>query len=334
MRQIERLLDGRKRSTTRRTGLVAGLLVGLCIGSTLTASAADGPSPVSATSVSNDCETNGCFSLRGGDERSTTSVLGPGAFSLLSRDPSAPGAIAAADAVRSTAEDAKAFLWRALAPLPPPGRDWKGLGLDTALLLGYEIVVSVPIYLTGDGADKGQPKGLGEIWWDNVRHPQWDSDAWWVNYVAHPYVGGAYYIRARERGFGAVGSFVYAAFLSTMFEYGVEAFFEPPSYQDLIVTPVAGALVGALIFEPLRNHIKAKPERVWYDKALLMLTDPLGAANGMFAWLFGVTPNFELQLRPLSSVPDGSARRLMPSSRASAAPPPSRGMGLELTVRY
>jgi hypothetical protein len=64
--------------------------------------------------------------------------------------------------------------------------------------------------------------------------------------------------------------------------------FEQPSYQDLIVTPVAGALLGALLFEPIRERIRGKPERRWYDHLTLALTDPLGTANNMFGGLLGI----------------------------------------------
>jgi hypothetical protein len=69
-----------------------------------------------------------------------------------------------------------------------------------------------------------------------------DSDDAVTNYVFHPYWGAAYYIRARERGFGVLGSAVYSALLSTIFEFGVEAFFEQPSYQELIMSSIAGTL--------------------------------------------------------------------------------------------
>jgi hypothetical protein len=41
---------------------------------------------------------------------------------------------------------------------------------------------------------------------------------------------------------------------SLLYEFGIEALFERPSYQDLIVTPVGGLLLGALLFEPIRIH--------------------------------------------------------------------------------
>jgi hypothetical protein len=135
-------------------------------------------------------------------------------------------------------------------------------------------------------------------WWENVQHPQWDEDHWYVNYLGHPYFGAIAYVRARERRFGAFGGFGYAALLSTLYEYGIEALFERPSYQDLIVTPVGGLLLGALLFEPLRNYIQGKPQRQWYDHLTLAVTDPLGTANSMFERSLGIDADIRVQLRP------------------------------------
>jgi hypothetical protein len=134
-------------------------------------------------------------------------------------------------------------------------------------------------------------------WWDNVRHPQWDPDTWYVNYLGHPYFGAISYIRARERRFGAFGGFWYAALLSTLYEYGIEAMFERPSYQDLIVTPVGGLLIGAFLFEPIRERILRKPELRWYDHIPLALTDPLGVSNSLFERLLGIETDIRVQWR-------------------------------------
>jgi hypothetical protein len=203
------------------------------------------------------------------------------------------------------------------------GRDWPGIAKDTALFLGYQVAFGAVLYLlpeSATGADKGT---VFETWEFNVRNPHWDRDPWFVNYVSHPYWGAAYYIRAREREFGEIGSFVYSILLSTLFEYSIESFFEPPSYQDLIVTPVAGALIGAFIFEPVRAKIKAKPELVWHDRLIMVATDPLGALNGVFDWLFGIKSDIRLQIRPL-----GGAQR-----HATGAKSPSTLRGHEVTRR-
>jgi hypothetical protein len=186
-------------------------------------------------------------------------------------------------------------------PPAPLGRDWPGLGADTEWFAGYLLAVGGILYvLPGDvtGWNDHEKDNLLETWWENVQNPHFDPDSWWVNYIAHPYWGGAYYIRARERGFGPVGSFVYSTVLSTIFELG-EAFYEQLSYQDLVVTPVIGSLVGAFLFEPARNWVKAKPVWKWYDHTIMVATDPLGGLNAVVEWLFGIKSEVKLQFRPL-----------------------------------
>jgi hypothetical protein len=323
------------RPRTRTLALIASIVAMLCMATVGGVRASDAMDPVfwtldggrlgSTDEIAALSERT--LSLSEGDGFRAPRLLGGGEISLLPRDdrPADPEAGA-----RPIALDER-LSRRAKARSTESDRDWAGIGRDTALLLGYETVLGVPLYLMTDGADKAQPKAMMETWWDNVRHPHWDADPWVVNYVGHPYVGAAYYIRARERGFGRATSFLYAALLSTAFEYGVESLFEPPSYQDLIVTPVAGAAIGAFIFEPLRNRIKAKPERAWHDRVILMVTDPVGAINGVFEWLFGITPDLQLQLRPLPAPYDGAAR---PSKRQEGPQRQDRGLGLQFTVRY
>jgi hypothetical protein len=190
------------------------------------------------------------------------------------------------------------------------GRDWPGIIRDTGWFMAYQAAALGLSFLLPD-VDEEELKDYG----DYVTNPRFDPDQWWVNYIIHPYWGATYYVRARERGFGAFGSFAYSALLSTLFEFGIEAFYERPSYQDLIVTPVLGSLVGAFVFEPIRNRIKAKPQRKWYDQFGLIATDPLGAINGFFEWLFGIRPELSLQFRPLS--PAGQRDRLPPSAEQS-----------------
>jgi hypothetical protein len=180
-----------------------------------------------------------------------------------------------------------------------PQRDWKGIGRDTAFLLGYEVVFAGILYCLPESVTawtEDQKKATVNKWKENVQDPVWDKDKWWINYIGHPYFGATYYIRARERGFGDFASFGYSALLSALYEFGIEAFFEPPSYQDLIVTPVGGFLVGKYIFEPIRDNIKSKAELKWYDHAGLILTDPLGALNSVFERLFGIQSDIRVQL--------------------------------------
>jgi hypothetical protein len=106
--------------------------------------------------------------------------------------------------------------------------------------------------------------------------------------------------------------------MSTLWEYGPEAMFEPVSIQDLIVTPVIGFLVGEYLFAPLRERILAKRgELDWSDKFLLGLTDPLGVLNWHVDQLFGVKTS--LQLMPVGIAAPA------PADGSSLATPGSRG---------
>jgi len=203
-----------------------------------------------------------------------------------------------------SASDAKAWWEQAAAEEAPEKkfhllpddneapRDWTGLARDTGFLLTYQIVGVGILYVLPTSVTKWSDSAKDNLsferWWDNVNHPVWDHDSWAINYVGHPYFGATYYIRARERGFDRIDSFVYSAFASALYEFGVEAIFERPSYQDLIVTPVGGSLVGGLLFEPIRNWVHHKPEIAWYDHLILIATDPIGALNYVAESLLGI----------------------------------------------
>jgi Domain of unknown function (DUF3943) len=178
------------------------------------------------------------------------------------------------------------------------GRDWLGLGRDTALIFSYQVVTIGVFYVLPESVSNWSAEAKGNIWsrwWHNVQSPHWDTDSFGINYIGHPYFGSAYYTRARERGFGEFDSFVYAALASAMYEFGVESLFERPSYQDLFVTPIGGALLG-LALEPIRTWIKLKPEPKWYDQLFLAATDPIGMLNGMFERLVGIKSDLRVDL--------------------------------------
>ena len=219
-----------------------------------------------------------------------------------------------------------------LRRLRPPGPDWAGIGLDTGLFIGAQIVSVAIISVMPDDFNLWDGKGVSfETWWENVKTPPvWDSDHWATNYLAHPYWGATYYIRARERGFGKLASFGYSAVLSTLYEYGAEAFFEIPSAQDLIITPIVGSLLGAFVFEPIRNWVKAKDQFRWYDQAILIVTDPLGVLSGITERLLGMRSTILLQPQPPAPVSQASALGAgQPSAR-----PRAQGFAVSLTVTW
>ena len=182
-------------------------------------------------------------------------------------------------------------------------RDRKGLRRDTWYFLGYQAATIGLLYAMPEsvsGWTDEQKEGYSmSIWWDNVTHPQIDSDEFYINYILHPYWGAAYFVRARERGYSDVESFWYAVLLSSAYEFGAEALFEEPSIQDIIVTPVGGTLVGMYFMtvrDGLREREIALGKRTTKDRWLWVLTDPLGSLNRQFDKLFGW--DTELQVRP------------------------------------
>lgn len=189
------------------------------------------------------------------------------------------------------------YAWRGAAPTRP---DWRGVGRDIGYFLGYQFAAIAVIYVAPEsisGWDREQKENYSfDKWRNNVSEPVWDEDRWWINYILHPYWGGTYYIRARERGLDRAQAFWYSALLSTLWEYGAEALAEPVSAQDLVVTPVAGFLVGEYLLAPLQKRIRAKPETLdWSDKAILFMIDPLGVINAETDQLLGVKTTLQWQ---------------------------------------
>jgi hypothetical protein len=202
--------------------------------------------------------------------------------------------------------------------------DWKGVWRDTGILFGSQIVAAGVIYLMPEnisGWSEDQKKNSLNKYAQNFVSPAIDKDKAYVNYLLHPYWGATYYTRARERGLGKGASFAYSTMISTMFEFGVECFYERPSIQDLIVTPVAGSLIGAFIFEPWRDSIKSKGALRWYDHAVLVATDPVGVISQGFEKLFGIKPTIMI---------DNSVPRLQKGSAETAILSTSKRIGVVL----
>jgi hypothetical protein len=126
------------------------------------------------------------------------------------------------------------------------------------------------------------PNKLWERYDKNVAGgPVWDSDEWEVNYIGHPYFGAAYYTHAMSKNYTRLESLTYSFMMSTcLYEYGLEAFFEDPSLQDIFVTPLGGALFGEA-FILMKDGIKSNGDKVLGSKILgsvcLFMLDPISA---------------------------------------------------------
>jgi len=180
-------------------------------------------------------------------------------------------------------------------PGAPAEPDRAGLRRDTSFLLSYQVGTVAVLYLLPESVTNWTEEQRSEYslktWWDNVRSPQWDTDDFYLNYVLHPYWGAAYYVRSRERGYDERASLWYSFAMSAAFEFGVEALFEEPSIQDIIVTPVAGAILGEY-FMGVRSRTQALyapgEPMAFRHRAVLALTDPIGALNSQVSSWLGI----------------------------------------------
>ena len=171
--------------------------------------------------------------------------------------------------------------------------NYKRLALNTGVLYGAGFVTLGVLQLLPEDATSWNKKEITNRppfrrWVDNVKKgPVWDKDNAVFNYILHPYGGAAYYMGARSQGFNILYSFLYSAGISTLFwEYGIEAFMEIPSIQDLIITPTAGTLIGEG-FYILKRHIVSNDYRLFGSRFLGNVTayiiDPVNEVIGIFA---------------------------------------------------
>ncbi|BEU02424.1 hypothetical protein OAG1_12240 [Agarivorans sp. OAG1] len=165
------------------------------------------------------------------------------------------------------------------------GEDQERLWSQTKLMFGLGAGVIGALYLMPESVTNWDKSEIGrgnmaQKWWDNVRQgPVWDDDHWAINYIGHPYFGGVYYQVARKSGYDQFNSFLYTTLMSTLYwEYGIEAFAEVPSIQDLIVTPIGGWLYGEWAYQT-EQRIRAGGGEVMgstrLGNASLFLLDPV-----------------------------------------------------------
>jgi hypothetical protein len=165
-----------------------------------------------------------------------------------------------------------------------PQRDPKRLLYNTGLYAGAALASFGLLWIAPESVSKWdkdeiKEEGLTTKWKENVKAgPVWDQDDFVMNYVIHPWAGAVYYMTARGSGYKPWECATYSFLMSTFFwEYGIEAFAEIPSTQDLIITPIFGSMLGEGFFIAKRQIIK-KDRRILKSKALgntaLFIMDP------------------------------------------------------------
>lgn len=172
------------------------------------------------------------------------------------------------------------------------GEDKARLWSQTKSIFGYGFgVIGIIALLPEDISNWDKEEGIFNKWSENVTEgPVWDRDNGPLNLIGHPYFGGVYYQSARKSGYRQWDAFIYSAMMSTFYwEYGIEAFAEVPSIQDLVITPVLGWTYGEWAYTT-EMAIRADNNEVWGSSflgstalALLDPVDSLGVGlNNMF----------------------------------------------------
>ena len=164
------------------------------------------------------------------------------------------------------------------------------LKTDTLIMFGGSIAGAGILYLLPESVtnwDKDDASNIFKKWERNVREgPVKDKDDWFLNWITHPYWGAVYYMAARSSGLGVLYSFGFSCFLSTVFwEYGIEAFAEVPSKQDLIITPVVGSIFGELFYLSKRKILNNDYKLFNSTKlghVALFLMDPITEISSLF----------------------------------------------------
>ena len=165
---------------------------------------------------------------------------------------------------------------------------WKKIGraelfIGGAELFGMTVLMLSPKQVTGWSPDWSQDA------WRNMKRaisapPVWDDDDWQLNYIGHPIAGSYYYNSLRSQNASIFHSFLFATAQSFIWEYFIEATAEKPSTQDLIVTPIAGAILGEsthqLTMNMRRNGFS------FFEKVFVLIFNPLFVLNN------GLGPRF------------------------------------------
>jgi len=173
------------------------------------------------------------------------------------------------------------------------GEDSARLWSQTKSIFAYGFgVIGVIALLPEDISNWDKEQGIFNKWSDNVKEgPVWDRDNGPLNLIGHPYFGGVYYQVARKSGYRQWDSFIYSALMSTFYwEYGIEAFAEVPSIQDIVITPVLGWVYGEWAFTT-EMSIRADNNEVFGSSLLgstaLIFLDPVDSLSVGVNKLFG-----------------------------------------------
>ena len=194
----------------------------------------------------------------------------------------------------SFSSDTKESIYK--LPYSVTGRspDWHRLWINTATLSGAFVGTLLVLECLPEDATSWNRAELQDVplfkrWHNHVirKGPEWDHDKFYFNYILHPYAGAVYYMAARSCGFNAWQSLLYSTCISNIgWEFGIEAFMERPSIQDLFITPLVGSAIGECFYK-LKRNIVSNGYTLCGSSVLgniiAFLIDPVNEVVGLFA---------------------------------------------------
>lgn len=171
--------------------------------------------------------------------------------------------------------------------------DWRRLWINTGVLTGAFVGTLFVLECLPEDATSWNRAALQKVplftrWRHHVLRdgPEWDHDKFIFNYVLHPYAGAAYFMGARSCGFNFYQSLLYSTIISNIgWEFGIEAFMERPSYQDLFITPLVGSAIGECFYR-VKRHVVDNGYQLagssFLGGLVCFLVDPLNEVVGLF----------------------------------------------------
>lgn len=161
---------------------------------------------------------------------------------------------------------------------------WNKIKRGSVYVAGYDLAVGLLLLAVPENISKWDKKEKLSIVAELKQYsrsfttaPETDKDLFAVNYLGHPYQGSFYYNSIRSQGATAIQSSLFSLAHSVLWEYLVEGGTEQPSIQDLMITPIAGSLLGEM------THVltikMSKNGFLWYEAVIVYLINPAYVLN-------------------------------------------------------
>ncbi|HEY6504616.1 MAG TPA: DUF3943 domain-containing protein [Chitinophagaceae bacterium] len=161
---------------------------------------------------------------------------------------------------------------------------WKKIGRAELFIGGAELLCMGILMLMPKEVTKWSNDWVQDSW-RNIKRafttaPVWDKDDWPLNYIGHPIAGSYYYNAVRSQNANWFHSFLFSTAQSFIWEYIIEGAAEKPSAQDLIITPVAGTMLGEATHQITMN-MRRNGFR-FFEKVFVLIFNPFFVLNNGF----------------------------------------------------